>query len=115
MDQAVEGEVDGQTDMENRPKLDLTKWREVPLGQERERVEPSQANTFIRLLLAPPRKGSNRLLADILAMESRSNSGTAMMHNFLLLLPPFLSSLPENLSYGRCYSQLRPRRLSATD
>ena len=114
MDQAVEGEVDGQTDMENRPKLALTKWREVPLGQERERVEPSQANTFIRLL-APPRKGSNRLPAVMLAMESRRNSGTAMMHNFLLLLPPFLSSLPENLSYGRCYSQLRPRRLSATD
>ena len=80
VDQVGAGEVDGQTDMEKRPKLARTKWREVPEGQERERLEPSQANTFIRLL--PPRKGSKRLPAVILATESRSNSETAMIHVF---------------------------------
>ena len=61
----------------------LTKWREVPVGQERERLEPSQANTFIRLA---PRKGINRLPVVILAIDSRTKNGKAMMHFFPL--PP---------------------------
>ena len=83
------------------------------MGQERERLEPSQANTFI--LPAPPRKGINRLPAVMLAIESKTKSGTAMVHFFPL--PPSFSlfSPLENLFYGRCYSQLCPRRLSATD
>ena len=112
VDQAGDGEVDGQTDMEKRPKLALTKWREVPVGQERERLEPSQTNTFIRCP-APPRAGSKGSPVVILARERRTIIGKAIMHVFppssLLLLPL------ENLFYGGCYSQLCPRRLSATD
>ena len=37
---------DGQTDKEKRPKLALTKCKVVPGWHERERMEPSQANTF---------------------------------------------------------------------
>ena len=81
--------------MENLPKLALTKWREVPVGQERERLEPSQANTFI--LLTPPRKGSNRLPAVMLAIESRTKSGTAMVH-FFPLPPSFSFFLPPRKS-----------------
>ena len=39
-------DVEGQTDKENRPKFALTKCKVVPGRQERERLEPSQANTF---------------------------------------------------------------------
>ena len=38
--------MEGQTDKENLPKLALTKCKVVPGRQERERLEPSQANTF---------------------------------------------------------------------
>ena len=41
-----EEEEDGQTDKEKRPKLALTKCKVVPGWHERERMEPSQANTF---------------------------------------------------------------------
>ena len=43
-----EGEEDGlgQTDKEKRPKLALTKCKVVPGWHERERMEPSQTNTF---------------------------------------------------------------------
>ena len=37
---------DGQTDKEKRPKLALTKCKVVPGWHERERMEPSQTNTF---------------------------------------------------------------------
>ena len=37
---------DGQTDKEKRPKLALTKCKIVPGWHERERMEPSQTNTF---------------------------------------------------------------------
>ena len=41
-----EGGEDGQTDKEKRPKLALTKCKVVPGWHERERMEPSQTNTF---------------------------------------------------------------------
>ena len=41
-----EGREDGQTDKEKRPKLALTKCKVVPGWHERERMEPSQTNTF---------------------------------------------------------------------
>ena len=41
-----EEEEDGQTDKEKRPKLALTKCKVVPGWHERERMEPSQTNTF---------------------------------------------------------------------
>ena len=45
--------VEGQTDKEKRPKLALTKCKVVPGRQERERLEPSQANTFFLELASP--------------------------------------------------------------
>ena len=44
---------EGQTDKEKRPKLALTKCKVVPGRQERERFEPSQANTFFLELASP--------------------------------------------------------------
>ena len=41
-----EEEEDGHTDKEKRPKLALTKCKVVPGWHERERMEPSQTNTF---------------------------------------------------------------------
>ena len=46
-------DVDGQTDKENRPKFALTKCKVVPGRQERERLDPSQANTFFLELASP--------------------------------------------------------------
>ena len=45
--------MEGQTDKEKRPKLALTKCKVVPGRQERERLEPSQANTFFLVLASP--------------------------------------------------------------
>ena len=44
---------EGQTDKEKRPKFALTKCKVVPGRQERERFEPSQANTFFLELASP--------------------------------------------------------------
>ena len=46
LEEEEEEEEDGQTDKEKRPKLALTKCKVVPGWHERERMEPSQTNTF---------------------------------------------------------------------
>ena len=70
-----EGGEDGQTDKEKRPKLALTKCKVVPGWHERERMEPSQTNTFFLGL-------DSQLLA---RMASRITWSSSILLDFDLL------------------------------